>query len=249
MKDVLIVTGAGRGIGAATVEIAAEKGYSVCINYRNNIVAAETLAQSIIARGGEALAVCADISDEDDIVRMFDTVDRYLGPVTALVNNAAILPPPMPVNEMDYSRLRKVFDTNIIGPFICAREAVKRMSTLNGGKGGAIVNVSSIVAKYGSPNEVNDYAASKAAIDMLTIGLAREVASEGIRVNGVRPSLVYTDMILEAEGNADRFERVKQIHPMKRAGYTEEVANAILWLLSDEASYTAGAIIDVNGGR
>lgn len=248
MKEVLIVTGAGRGIGAATAEIAAEKGYSVCINYRSNIVAAETLAQSIIDRGGEAIAVAADISDEDDIVRMFEIVDRYLGPVTALVNNAAILPPPMSVNEMSYERLRTVFDTNIIGPFICAREAIRRMSTLNGGRGGAIVNISSIVAKYGSPNEVNDYAASKAAIDMLTIGLAREIASEGIRVNGVRPSLIYTDMVVEA-GDTDRFERVKEIHPMKRAGYTEEVANAILWLLSEEASYTAGAIIDVNGGR
>ena len=248
MKEVLIVTGAGRGIGAVTAEIAAEKGYSVCINYRSNTAAAEMLARSINDHGGEALAVKADISDEDDIVRMFETVDRQLGRVTALVNNAAILPPRMPVDGMTHSRLSTVFETNIIGPFICAREAIKRMSVHHGGRGGAIVNISSIVAKYGSPNEVNDYAASKAAIDMLTIGLAREVAAEGIRVNGVRPSLIYTDMVVEA-GNGDRFERVKEVHPLKRAGYKEEVANAILWLLSEEASYTAGAIIDVNGGR
>jgi len=247
-KEVLIVTGAARGIGAATVEIAAEKGYSVCINYRSNIAAAENLAQSINDRGGEAIAVEADVSDEDDVVRLFDTVDKHLGPVTALVNNAAILPASMPVNAMSFDRLSRVFNTNVIGPMICSREAIKRMSTATGGQGGAIVNISSIVAKYGSPNEVNDYAVSKAAIDMLTIGLAREVAAEGIRVNAVRPSLVYTDMVV-ASGNGDRFERVKQIHPMKRAGYTEEVANAIIWLLSEEASYTAGAIIDVNGGR
>lgn len=248
MKDVLIVTGGARGIGAATAEVAAERGYSVCINYRSSCVAAEMLARRINDRGGVAIAVEADMSDEHDIVRMFKTVDKYLGPVTALVNNAAILPPRMPVTEMTYDRLSTVFETNIIGPFICAREAIKRMSTHNGGNGGAIVNISSIVAKYGSPNEVNDYAVSKAALDMLTIGLAREVASEGIRVNGVRPSLVYTDMVVEA-GNGDRFDRVKETHPLKRAGYTEEVASAILWLLSEEASYTAGAIIDVNGGR
>jgi len=248
MKEVLIVTGAARGIGAATAEIAAEKGYSVCINYRSSIAAAETLARSIVDRGGEAIAVRADMSNESEIMEMFETVDRYLGPVTALVNNAAVLPPRMSVHDMSYHRLRTVFETNIIGPFICAREAIKHMSTDNGGNGGAIVNISSIVAKYGSPNEVNDYAASKAAMDMLTIGLAREVASEDIRVNGVRPSLIYTDMVVEA-GNGDRYERVKETHPLKRAGYTEEVANAILWLLSEEASYTAGAIVDVNGGR
>lgn len=204
--------------------------------------------QKIRVGGGEAIAVAADISREEEVVRLFQTVDSELGTVTALVNNAAILPGRMPVRDMDAGRLRGVFDTNIVGPFLCAREAIRRMSTLTGGQGGAIVNVSSIVAKYGSPNEVNDYAVSKAAIDMLTIGLAREVAAEGIRVNGVRPSLTYTDMLAEA-GNSDRFERVKQIHPMKRAGYPEEIANAILWLLSEDASYTAGAIIDVNGGR
>lgn len=248
LKKVIVITGASRGIGAATALRASERGYAVCINYRVNAPAAEMLAQKIRRSGGEAVTVAADVSNEEEIHFLFETVDRELGGVTALVNNAAILEQQMSVKDMDFQRLRRVFETNVIGPFICAREAIKRMSTTRGGQGGAIVNISSIAAKYGSPNEYNDYAASKAAIDNLTIGLAREVAAEGIRVNAVRPSLIYTEMVGNA-GNGDRFNRVHEIHPMKRAGQVEEVANAILWLLSEEASYTAGAILDVNGGR
>jgi NAD(P)-dependent dehydrogenase (short-subunit alcohol dehydrogenase family) len=248
VKKVMVITGASRGIGAVTAEKAAEKGYSVCINYVRNIAAAELLAEKIRDSGGDAICVQADVSKEEDIHRLFRTVDEELGSVTALVNNAALLAPRMSVKEMDFERLRQIFDTNSIGPIICSREAVKRMAKSTGGNGGSIVNMSSIAGKYGSPNEYNDYAASKGAIEILTIGLAREVADEGIRVNAVRPSLIYTEM-LAAAGNSDRFDRVNRIHPMKRAGYPEEVANVILWLLSDEASYTSGAIVDVNGGR
>lgn len=243
MQEVIIVTGGSRGIGAATVRKAAEMGYAVCINYRSNRKAAERLRDEISRNGGKAIAVAADVSVEEDVVRMFDTVDKQLGPVTALVNNAAILPKARPVRDMSYSRVHEVFSTNVIGPFICAREAVRRMARSCGGHGGRIVNVSSIVAKYGSPNEANDYSGSKAALEVLTIGLAREVSAEGIRVNAVRPSMIHTDMV------ADRLDRARRVHPLRRPGTPEEVANTILWLLSEEASYVAGAIVDVNGGR
>ena len=243
MQEVLIVTGASRGIGAATARKAAEKGYAVCINYRNNRKAAESLRDEISRHGGRAITVAADVSNEADVVRMFETVDQELGLVTALVNNAAILPKTMPVRDMSYDRVHQVFSTNVIGPFICAREAVRRMARSTGGHGGRIVNVSSIVAKYGSPNETNDYSGSKAALEVLTIGLAREVSAEGIRVNAVRPSMIHTDMV------ADKIDRARRVHPLKRPGTPEEVANTILWLLSEEASYVAGAIVDINGGR
>ena len=248
MKAVAIITGAGRGIGAATAILAASRGYAVCVNYLRNETAARSVVAAITGAGGQAIAVAADVAVEADVVRLFETVDWELGPVTALVNNAGILERQMRVEAMDAERIRRVLDTNVVGSFLCAREAVRRMSTNRGGKGGAIVNVSSGAARLGSPDEYIDYAASKGAVDTMTIGLAREVASEGIRVNAVRPGLVITD-IHAAGGEPGRVERMKSSVPLGRGGMPEEVANAILWLLSGEASFVTGAFIDVSGGR
>jgi NAD(P)-dependent dehydrogenase (short-subunit alcohol dehydrogenase family) len=248
MSKVVLITGGSRGIGAATAQLAAEQGYSVCVNYRQNRQAAEQVVRSVEACGGLALAVEADVSVESDVVRLFQAVDASLGPVSALVNNAAILETQMRVDAMDSARLHRVFATNIVGAFLCAREAVRRMSTKYGGRGGAIVNVSSGAARLGSPNEYVDYAASKGAIDTLTIGLSREVAEESIRVNSVRPGFIYTEMHASG-GEPNRIERVKSMVPMKRGGQPEEVAQAIMWLLSDAASYVTGAFIDVAGGK
>jgi NAD(P)-dependent dehydrogenase (short-subunit alcohol dehydrogenase family) len=245
---ILLVTGASRGIGAATARLAAERGYSVCLNYRENRAAAEAVARDVESRGTRAAIVQADVSIDADVVRLFETCDRELGPLDALVNNAGILETQLRVESMDGARLGRVFATNVVGSFLCAREAVRRMSSKRGGRGGAIVNVSSGASRLGSPNEYVDYAASKGAIDTLTIGLAREVAEEGIRVNAVRPGFIYTD-IHASGGEPNRVERVKTIVPMKRGGTADEVARAILWLLSDEASYTTGAFIDVTGGK
>jgi NAD(P)-dependent dehydrogenase (short-subunit alcohol dehydrogenase family) len=244
----LLITGASRGIGAATARLAAVRGYAVCLNYRENRAAAELVARELESSGARAIAVQADVSVEADVVRLFETCDRELGTVSALVNNAGILETQMRVESMDGARLQRVFATNVIGSFLCAREAVRRMSTRHGGRGGAIVNISSGASRLGSPNEYVDYAASKGAIDTLTIGLAREVAEEGIRVNAVRPGFIYTD-IHASGGEPNRVERVKTIVPMKRGGTVDEVAHAILWLLSDDASYTTGAFIDVTGGK
>jgi NAD(P)-dependent dehydrogenase (short-subunit alcohol dehydrogenase family) len=246
--SLLLITGASRGIGAATARLAAVRGYTVCLNYRENRAAAELVARELESSGARALAVQADVSVESDVVRLFETCDRELGTVSALVNNAGILETQMRVESMDGARLQRVFATNVIGSFLCAREAVRRMSTKHGGRGGAIVNISSGASRLGSPNEYVDYAASKGAIDTLTIGLAREVAEEGIRVNAVRPGFIYTD-IHASGGEPNRVERVKTIVPMKRGGTADEVAHAILWLLSDDASYTTGAFIDVTGGK
>jgi NAD(P)-dependent dehydrogenase (short-subunit alcohol dehydrogenase family) len=246
--SLLLITGASRGIGAATARLAAVRGYAVCLNYRENRAAAELVARELQSSGARAIAVQADVSVEPDVVRLFETCDRELGTVSALVNNAGILETQMRVESMDGARLQRVFATNVIGSFLCAREAVRRMSTKHGGRGGAIVNISSGASRLGSPNEYVDYAASKGAIDTLTIGLAREVAEEGIRVNAVRPGFIYTD-IHASGGEPNRVERVKTIVPMKRGGTVDEVAHAILWLLSDEASYTTGAFIDVTGGK
>jgi NAD(P)-dependent dehydrogenase (short-subunit alcohol dehydrogenase family) len=246
--SLLLITGASRGIGAATARLAAVRGYAVCLNYRKNRAAAELVARELESSGARAIAVQADVSVEPDVVRLFETCDRELGTVSALVNNAGILETQMRVESMDGARLQRVFATNVIGSFLCAREAVRRMSTKHGGRGGAIVNISSGASRLGSPNEYVDYAASKGAIDTLTIGLAREVAEEGIRVNAVRPGFIYTD-IHASGGEPNRVERVKTIVPMKRGGTADEVAHAILWLLSDEASYTTGAFIDVTGGK
>ncbi len=248
MDDVLIVTGGSRGIGAATALIAGRNGYAVCVNYLKNEEAAEKIVNEINSNGGRAIAVCADISLEEEVVDLFQTVDVQLGTVSALVNNAGILETQMRIADMDAARLNRVFLTNITGSFLCAREAVKRMSRKNGGNGGAIVNVSSAAARLGSPGEYVDYAASKGAIDTFTIGLAREVAEEGIRVNAVRPGIIETD-IHASGGEPGRVDRIKGTIPMKRGGSPEEVARAIMWLLSVESSYTTGALLDVSGGR
>lgn len=248
MKPALLVTGGSRGIGAATARLAAARGYAVCLSYRSNAAAAAAVVDEIDRAGGAAIAVPADVAIEADVLRLFETVDRRFGRLQALVNNAGILERQMRVDEMDAGRIGRVLATNVLGPFLCVREAVRRMSTRHGGSGGAIVNVSSMAATLGSPNEYVDYAASKGAIDSMTIGLAREVATEGIRVNAVRPGVIYTD-IHASGGEPGRVDRVKAAVPMRRGGTAEEVARAILWLLSDEASYSTGAFIDVSGGR
>ena len=247
-KDVMIVTGGGRGIGAATALHAGRNGYAVCVNYLHNQKSAQDVVNEILDSGGEAIAVAADVAVGPDVERLFETVDRELGPVNALVNNAGILDLQTRVDSMDAARLNRIFATNITGCFICAREAIRRMSTRYGGNGGAIVNVSSGASRLGSPGEYVDYAASKGAIDTFTIGLAKEVGQEGIRVNAVRPGFIYTE-IHATGGEPDRVDRVKEFVPMKRGGNPEEVAKAILWLLSDEASYTTGSFIDVTGGK
>lgn len=248
MDKVIVITGGSRGIGAATAQIAAQRGYAVCVNYLHNRAAADAVVGAINRTGGQAIAVAADVASESDVVRLFETADKELGPLTALVNNAGILEQQMKLEKMGAARLNRVFATNITGCFLCAREAVRRMSTKHGGSGGAIVNVSSGASRLGSPGEYIDYAASKGAIDTMTIGLAKEVAEEGIRVNAVRAGFIYTD-IHASGGEPNRVERVKELVPMKRGGTAIEVAKAIMWLLSDEASYTTGAFIDVTGGR
>lgn len=247
-KKVIVITGGSRGIGAATAQLAAVQGYSVCISYIHNRKAADEVVDAIRNSGGQAIAVQADVASEPDVVRLFDTVDANLGTVTALVNNAGILEHQMKVEEMDAARLNRIFATNVTGSFLCAREAIRRMSTRHGGGGGAIVNVSSLAARLGAPGEYIDYAASKGAIDTMTVGLAKEVAAEGIRVNAVRPGAIYTE-IHASGGEPERVDRVKDAVPMKRGGNADEVASAILWLLSDGASYTSGTFIDVTGGR
>ena len=245
---VMIVTGGARGIGAATALAAAREGYAVCVNYLSNAGAAEAVVKQIVQAGGRAIAVQGDVAKEADVIRMFDAAARELGYVTVLVNNAGILERQTRLDDMEAARFERVFATNITGSFLCAREAVKRMSTRHGGQGGAIVNVSSMASRLGSPGEYVDYAASKGAVDSMTIGLSKEVAGEGIRVNAVRPGVIYTE-IHASGGEPGRVDRVKAAVPMKRGGQPEEVARAILWLASDEASYTTGGFINVSGGR
>ncbi len=248
MSKIILITGASRGIGAATAHLAAAEGYQVCVNYRADEAAAHAIVQDISAKGGKAIAIQADVSRESDVLRLFQTIDRELGPVTALVNNAGILERQTRVADMTVERMQRVLATNVIGSMLCAREAVKRMSTQHGGQGGAIVNVSSMASRLGSPNEYVDYAASKGAIDTFTLGLAKEVAGEGIRVNAVRPGLIYTDMHASG-GEPGRVDRLKSSTPMQRGGNADEVARPILWLLSDAASYVTGTFIEVSGGR
>lgn len=244
----MIITGGGRGIGAATARLAAKRGYAVCINYLRDQVSAEAVVQDIRSDGGSAVAVAGDVASETDVIHLFEASDRSLGPLSALVNNAGIVVTGSRVEAMSAERLQRMFATNAIGAFLCAREAIKRMSKKHGGRGGAIVNVSSGAARLGSPGEWVDYAASKGAIDTMTIGLSKELADDGIRVNCVRPGFVNTGIHAGA-GEPDRIERLRDSIPMKRGGEPEEVARAILWLLSEEASYSTGAILDVTGGR
>jgi NAD(P)-dependent dehydrogenase (short-subunit alcohol dehydrogenase family) len=246
--QVLIVTGASRGIGAATARLADARGFRVCVNYLRNQPAAEEVVQAIRKQQGTAVAIQADVSNEADVHRLFETATEQLGPITALVNNVGIVEPQTRLENIDAARLHRVFAANVFGSFLCAREAVRRMSTRHGGQGGSIVNVSSGAARIGSPNEYIDYAATKGAIDTLTLGLAKEVAEEKIRVNAVRPGHIYTELHALG-GQPNRVDRVKAQVPMKRGGQPEEIANAILWLLSEEASYVTGAILDVTGGR
>ena len=248
MQKILVVTGGSTGIGAATVRLAAERGYAVCVNYLRHAEAAELLVSTIRERGGQAIAVAADVSVEADVVRLFAECDRLLGPVTALVNNAGILERQTRVEELTADRILRVLATNVLGSFLCAREALRRMSRRFGGPGGAIVNLSSVAAKLGAPNEYVDYAASKGAIESFTRGLAQEVGPDGVRVNAVRPGLIYTDIHAQG-GEPGRVDRLKETLPMRRGGQPEEVAEAILWLLSEAASYTTGTILDVTGGR
>ncbi|NKB69208.1 MAG: SDR family oxidoreductase [Candidatus Latescibacteria bacterium] len=248
MEETVLITGSGRGIGAATARLLAARGYGVCINYRDNRQAAESLLAQLQATGAKAIAVRADVSKEADVVSLFETVDGALGPLVGLVNNAAILQPQMRVEDMDAARINRILETNVTGAFLCCREAIRRMGRKYGGQGGAIVNVSSVAARLGAPGEYVDYAASKGALDTLTRGLALEVAGEGIRVNGVRPGFIYTEMHADG-GEPGRVERIKDQLPLQRGGTVEEIAAAIAWLLSTEASYATGTFIDLAGGK
>lgn len=248
MQKTLLVTGSSRGIGAATALLAARRGYRVAVNYHSNEQAAQNVVEAITREGGRAVAFQTDVSVESEVVALFEAVEQELGPIDGLVNNAGTLETQMRLDEMEVARLLRVLQSNLVSCFLCCREAVRRMSTKHGGTGGAIVNVSSVAARTGSPREYIDYAASKGAVDSLTIGLAHEVAAEGVRVNGVRPGFIATD-IHASGGEPGRIERLKPVIPMQRGGEPEEVAGAILWLLSEEASYTTGSFIDIAGGR
>ena len=248
MNPSLLITGGSRGIGAATAVLAARRGWDVAINYTRDADAAERVAAQVRAVGRRALVIQADVAEEPEVLAMFAAVDREFGRLSGLVNNAGVVDMPARVDEMSLQRLQRMFAINLTGSFLCAREAVRRMSTKRGGAGGAIVNLSSAASKLGSPGQYVDYAASKAGVDLMTLGLAREVATEGIRVNAVRPGIIDTE-IHASGGLPDRARQVAPQVPMQRAGSADEVAQAIVWLLSDEASYTTGAVLDVTGGR
>ncbi|MGI4813868.1 MAG: SDR family oxidoreductase [Janthinobacterium lividum] len=248
MANTLVITGGSRGIGAATAKLAAKHGFAVCVGYRADLEAAERVVTEIKAAGGSAIAVHVDVSKEEDVIALFDTAERSLGPIVGLVNNAAVNERHSRVEDYSLARLQRIFAVNAIGPFLCSREAVRRMATRHGGAGGAIVNVSSSSAQMGSPNEYVDYAATKGAVETMTIGLSKEVARDGIRVNGVRPGHIYTD-IHASGGEPGRVDRLKSTIPMGRGGQPEEVAEAIVWLLSDKASFVTGGFINVNGGK
>lgn len=248
MAGVVVVTGGSRGIGAEVCRLAADAGYAVCVNYNRDRDAAMSVVETIEAAGGRAIAFGANVAEEADVKSMFREVDNELGPLTALVNNAGIISPTGRVDQMDAERLNRILAVNVTGAFICAREAVLRMSTKHGGKGGVIVNMSSAAARLGAPGEFVDYAATKGAMDAFTIGLSKEVGPEGIRVNAVRPGLIETEIHASA-GDAERVDRLKGGVPMQRSGSAEEVAEATVWLLTQGASYVSGALLDVAGGR
>ncbi|EFN4658629.1 SDR family oxidoreductase [Escherichia coli] len=245
---IALVTGGSRGIGRATALLLAQEGYTVAVNYQQNLHAAQEVMNLITQAGGKAFVLQADISDENQVVAMFTAIDQHDEPLAARVNNAGILFTQCTVENLTAERINRVLSTNVTGYFLCCREAVKRMALKNGGSGGAIVNVSSVASRLGSPGEYVDYAASKGAIDTLTTGLSLEVAAQGIRVNCVRPGFIYTEMHASG-GEPGRVDRVKSNIPMQRGGQAEEVAQAIVWLLSDKASYVTGSFIDLAGGK
>jgi len=247
MNKTILVTGGSRGIGAATAVLAGKRGYNVCVNFLKNETVANNIVNKIIEQGGKAIAYQANVSIEEDVIQMFKKIDEDFGKIDALVNNVGVLEKQSRVEDMDWQRLQKTLNYNVISSFLCCKEAIKMMSSKNGGIGGGIVNVSSIASKTGAPNEYVDYAASKAAMDTLTIGLAKEVANERIRVNAVRPGFIYTNIHADG-GEANRVDRIKDNIPMKRGGEPIEVALAILWLLSDESSFSTGTFIDIAGG-
>ena len=244
----MLITGGSRGIGAATALGAAARGYRVALSYLGNVAAANEIVQKIQQTGGEAVAIQADVGIEADVLRLFKTVDEKMGTLHVLINNAGMLEKQMRLDQMDVGRWQRVLNANVMGSFLCAREAVLRMSSKHGGKGGVIVNISSAASRLGSPNEFIDYAAAKGAVDSMTIGLAKEVATEGIRVNAVRPGLIYTDIHTSA-GEPGRVDRAKAGVPMQRGGTAKEVAETILWLASEQSSYVTGTLLDVTGGR
>jgi NAD(P)-dependent dehydrogenase (short-subunit alcohol dehydrogenase family) len=248
MNKVLLVTGGSRGIGAATALLAAQNGWSVAVNYTANSLAADEVVRQIRATGGQAMSVQADVAEEDQVLRMFEHIDAKLGRLSGLVNNAGVVDVKARVDEMSVARWKRMFDINVIGSLICAREAVRRMSTQHGGEGGSIVNVSSAASRLGAPGQYVDYAAAKGAIDAFTIGLAKEVAAEGVRVNAVRPGLIETE-IHASGGLPNRVKELQHLVPAQRGGTAQEVAEGIVWLLSESASYTTMSFLDISGGR
>jgi NAD(P)-dependent dehydrogenase (short-subunit alcohol dehydrogenase family) len=248
MNKVLLVTGGSRGIGAATALLAAQSDWAIAVNYTANSLAADEVVRQIRASGGQAMSVQADVADEAQVLRMFEHIDAKFGRLTGLVNNAGVVDVTARVDEMSVARWKRMFDINVIGSMICAREAVRRMSTRHGGEGGSIVNVSSAASRLGSPGQYVDYAAAKGAIDAFTIGLAKEVAAEGVRVNAVRPGLIETE-IHASGGLPNRVKELQHLVPAQRGGTAQEVAQGIVWLLSDSASYTTMSFLDISGGR